>query len=107
MALCFVYIIQSILTVPAEGIVGRDQYPSVFTWHNQKTFLTIKMRNIIFIILVSFAALCLYCGKPEQVQVDEKGGRCVQGNCRYGVGTYIFPNGNRYEGEFRSNVPFG
>jgi len=58
-------------------------------------------------MLLSLMAMFLYCGQQEQVQVDEKGGRCVKGNCRYGVGTYIYSNGNRYEGEFRSNVPFG
>lgn len=65
------------------------------------------MHRGIIVVLISALATLMSCSQPEQVQSDEKGGRCVQGNCRYGVGTYIFPNGNRYEGEFRSNVPFG
>jgi len=65
------------------------------------------MNKKFIVLLLSLMAMFLYCGQQEQVQVDEKGGRCVKGNCRYGVGTYIFSNGNRYEGEFRSNVPFG
>lgn len=32
---------------------------------------------------------------------------CVNGNCHDGYGTYIYPNGNRYVGEFLSGKPNG
>lgn len=66
------------------------------------------MNKIILQCIITAVALIISCDQQQQqVNVDEKGGKCIKGNCRYGVGTYIFPNGNRYEGEFRSNVPFG
>jgi hypothetical protein len=73
------------------------------------TWLNIIMKKRIILLLALVCALGFSCTQEEQLQVqtDEKGGRCVKGNCHYGVGTYIFANGNRYEGEFRSNVPFG
>ncbi len=65
------------------------------------------MKKIILLLLAALT-ICLSCAQnQEQVQVDDKGGRCVKGNCRNGIGTYVFSNGNRYEGEFRSNTPFG
>jgi hypothetical protein len=80
-------------------------------------FLPAILTRLIFIMIKRiFLSLALVCAlgfsctqqeQQQQVQVDEKGGRCVKGNCQYGVGTYVFANGNRYEGEFRSNVPFG
>jgi len=69
-----------------------------------------EMKRFILLVSTVLASLtiCISCGqKHEQVQADKKGGRCVKGNCRNGVGTYIYPSGNRYEGEFRSNMPFG
>lgn len=64
-------------------------------------------KNIIIIMLLSLLASGLFCTQQENAPADDKGGKCVKGNCHYGVGTYVFSNGNRYEGEFRSNVPFG
>jgi hypothetical protein len=70
-----------------------------------------NIRNILPLALA--CAMGFSCASQQQqpvqqsAQTDEKGGRCVQGNCHYGVGTYTFANGNRYEGEFRSNTPFG
>jgi hypothetical protein len=68
------------------------------------------MRKRIILLMALACALVFSCAQSQQQQqapVDGKGGRCVQGNCYSGVGTYLFPNGNRYEGEFRANVPFG
>jgi hypothetical protein len=56
---------------------------------------------IIFVILTSLAC------KEEQVVVEEKQEGCINGNCRNGTGVYVFPNGNRYEGDFRSGMPMG
>jgi hypothetical protein len=66
------------------------------------------MNKLILQCLIAAAALIISCDQQqEQVNADEKVGRCIKGNCRNGVGTYIYPNGNKYEGEFRNNVPFG
>lgn len=68
------------------------------------------MKKRLFLLLALVCAMGFSCSHPQQqqqVQVDEKGGRCVKGNCHFGVGTYIYADGRRYEGEFRSNVPFG
>jgi hypothetical protein len=66
------------------------------------------MNKLILLCVIAAAALIISCDQQqEQANADEKGGRCIKGNCRNGIGTYIFPSGNRYEGEFRNNVPFG
>jgi hypothetical protein len=67
-----------------------------------------NMENKFVALLICLAAIGMSCKtQQEQVTVEDKGGKCIKGNCQYGVGTYLFSNGNRYEGEFRSNVPFG
>ena len=81
-------------------------------------YVSIILTRLLFImkkrIILSLALVCAMgfsCAhqqqQQQQVPADEKGGRCIKGNCHYGVGTYIYADGRRYEGEFRSNVPFG
>jgi hypothetical protein len=67
----------------------------------------VEMKKKLLMLFMSLMIGISCATQQEPVQSDDKGGRCVKGNCKYGVGTYLFPNGNRYEGEFRSNVPFG
>ncbi|MBN2159237.1 MAG: hypothetical protein JW807_07565 [Spirochaetes bacterium] len=52
--------------------------------------------------------MTLSCGTQQREDPDEgTEGKCIKGNCYSGLGTYVYPNGNRYEGEFRSGKPFG
>lgn len=71
--------------------------------------LFIMKKRIIFslALVCAMGFSCAHQQEQQPAQFDEKGGRCVQGNCHYGVGTYVYADGRRYEGEFRSNVPFG
>lgn len=76
------------------------------------TGVKLKMNKKIIAAIILMLLYGLSCASEQKQQqlegpVDEKGGRCIKGNCHYGVGTYVFPNGNRYEGDFRCNVPFG
>ena len=32
---------------------------------------------------------------------------CIKGNCNYGKGTFIFPNGDKYIGEFKYHTQNG
>jgi len=64
------------------------------------------MRNKIVMLLVCVFALACSTTQEKPPQ-EQKEGTCLKGNCRYGVGVYLYPNGDRYEGEFRSGVPFG
>lgn len=65
------------------------------------------MRNKIVMLLVCVFTLACSTTTQEQPPQEKKEGTCLKGNCRYGVGVYLYPNGDRYEGEFRSGVPFG
>ena len=61
-------------------------------------------------IIAACIAFLLWAGlacKEEQVVVEKKEEGCISGNCRNGTGVYVFPNGNRYEGDFRSGMPMG
>lgn len=66
---------------------------------------TMKKKLLAFAVV--FFTVSLVSCTTGQVESEEKQGRCLKGNCQYGAGEYLFPNGNRYEGEFRSSVPFG
>ncbi len=38
---------------------------------------------------------------------NTSGKGCIKGNCKNGVGLYVWPNGDRYEGEFLDGKPHG
>ena len=68
----------------------------------------LRMNRLLIISSLFLLVLSAFCAKQQQqVPVDDKGGRCIKGNCWQGIGTYVFPSGNRYVGEFRSGTLFG
>lgn len=53
-------------------------------------------------ILLMFLSVLLYVN----VGAQHRSG-CVSGSCVNGRGTYAYPNGSRYTGDFRGSMPFG
>ena len=64
-------------------------------------------KKILALAAVAITMSLISCATRPVETEETTTGKCLKGNCQYGVGEYLFPNGNRYEGEFRSSVPFG
>jgi len=57
------------------------------------------MKGLAFYLVAPFFMTVLAC--------SSLGAQCVEGNCRDGTGTYVFPNGDRYTGTWASSQPHG
>ena len=57
------------------------------------------MKGLMFYLVAPIFGVFLAC--------SSLGAQCVEGNCRNGTGTYVFPNGDRYTGTWISSRPHG
>lgn len=57
------------------------------------------MKGLIWFIL---PPLALWMGASQNLSAQ-----CVQGDCLNGTGTYVFKNGDRYEGQWQAGQPHG
>lgn len=52
------------------------------------------------VLLLGGVPECAPCAHPEK-------GKCLKGNCKNGLGTFQYDNGNRYEGNFKNCIKDG
>jgi hypothetical protein len=65
----------------------------------QSYFKTNKImpKNLLMFLMLTFFV---------DVNAQHKSG-CISGTCTNGKGTYAYPNGSRYSGDFRASLPYG
>ncbi len=63
------------------------------------------MKGFVACVIILGMALAA-CETGQKKRPPDKTG-CIQGNCSGGKGTYVFPNGNKYVGDFKWGRPEG